>query len=329
MGLLYNPLKSRITPTPDTRMERVSQEGDRQPHSMGPTGFERQTISFGGSHGSASLPFSSPLGLNGTTSHAPVETPEELRGRRLTFDLETVLAKIPPQFVASGDHDTNRHLHFSIEDLIDGIAQGAPAVRLSVLAEQCPEIIRSEIASENDTPVPLPLAELVEQIGAFPSPRGQKPAPAIDGNPIVAGRDRRIATENVSKAPGSVSCHAAGSDDPLGLAEIAALIAKFPSIRGCIVQTGEYSAQAGEIPGHVELEALQDAPSDLFDPVGRFAARLRVGEVQSLTIGNEENLITLFLSGPVILFVVHRDCDFPPDIRARISAITEELARLA
>jgi hypothetical protein len=295
---------------------------------------ERRTISFGGPVASkVPSPATRPPGHGEALPPKPVEIPEELRGRQLTLGLGTVLEKIPPHFVLSGKHDPERQLRFAIEDLFAGIARGAPTVRLTVLAGKCPEVFRSEIASRDDIEIPLPLRELVDQIDVFPLPKDQKPAPEVDSVPLVNERASKTgapAVETVSPTPDRTALQALfHTDESLDLASAAALIADFPAVRGCVVHSAGKIERAGAIPESIRVGNLDDVGSGLFDPVGRFATRLQIGDVQSLSLGNEDLLVTLFRSGVVTLFVLHREGDFPPGIRARLTAIVLELARLA
>jgi predicted regulator of Ras-like GTPase activity (Roadblock/LC7/MglB family) len=261
------------------------------------------------------------------TADSASETPTELWGQVLEIRLGTLLEQIPPELLAPGPHDSERNLQFPIEELFAGIARAMPIIPLSLVAKEYPALFRSGISHADDFQIRLPLPELVVQIDAFPFPEGQKPAPTLDPTPIAIGRaDQKVAVGKRLSNAESEPCVL--PDEALGLADVAALIAEFPSVQGCIIQGAEEAARAGAIPDRPGLSDLADAESALFEPVGRFAARLEAGEVQSLSIETKGMLVTLFRSGPVTLLVRHEPDDFQEDLRAQLKAITAELARL-
>ena len=90
-----------------------------------------------------------------------------------------VLSRIPTSFLRLGPHDLKRELRFQIADLSSDITRGRPAIALSCIAEQCPELFHTPIGDAEDMAIRLPLQKLVEQIGHLRAPAPAAPPPAV------------------------------------------------------------------------------------------------------------------------------------------------------
>lgn len=98
-----------------------------------------------------------------------------------------VLPRIPVAFLRPGPRDLKRELRFQIDDLVSDITRGRPAIALSCIAEQCPELFHRPISDDEDMAIRLPLQKLVEQVGrqhgyeppAMPTPPSMLGAPPV------------------------------------------------------------------------------------------------------------------------------------------------------
>jgi hypothetical protein len=79
--------------------------------------------------------------------------------------LGDLLPRIPTHYLAMGLHDEQLELRFPLEEMLNQLAHGRGATRLSTIAALCPQLFENPIAPAEDIEVPLPLEKLVDQIG--------------------------------------------------------------------------------------------------------------------------------------------------------------------
>ena len=79
--------------------------------------------------------------------------------------LGDLLPRIPTQYLAMGLHDEQLELRFPLEEMLNELAGGRAATRLSKIAAVCPQLFEHPIAPAEDIEVPLPLEKVVDQIG--------------------------------------------------------------------------------------------------------------------------------------------------------------------
>ena len=103
----------------------------------------------------------------------PLEQPGEI-----VLALGDILSHVPTQFLKTGMHDAKRELRFAAEDLTSDIARGRPAVALSRIAAQCPDVFHTDIAPADDLQIRLPLQKLLDQLGLHTARTVMPPAPA-------------------------------------------------------------------------------------------------------------------------------------------------------
>ena len=83
----------------------------------------------------------------------------------IVLNLGDLLPRIPTQYLAMGLHDEQLELRFPLEEMLNELAHGRAATRLSRIAAVCPQLFENPIPPAEDMEVPLPLEKLVDQIG--------------------------------------------------------------------------------------------------------------------------------------------------------------------
>lgn len=136
-----------------------------------------------------------------------------------------VLPRIPVAFLRPGPRDLKRELRFQVDDLASDITRGRPAIALSCIAEQCPELFHRPITDDEDMAIRLPLQKLVEQVGrnrvsAAPvaAPFVLPPARPPVAAPVEAPRPERPAPVPAAVAPPPVVAKAPEPAAPAPLA---------------------------------------------------------------------------------------------------------------
>jgi hypothetical protein len=85
-------------------------------------------------------------------------------GEYVVLTVGDVLPRIPVSFLRPGPYDLKRPLRFHVQHLSSDITRGRPAIALSCIAEQCPELFQKPIDDAEDMAIKLPLQKLVEQV---------------------------------------------------------------------------------------------------------------------------------------------------------------------
>lgn len=112
-------------------------------------------------------------GVAVTTRKEPVTHPATLTGVQIKLSLGELLTQIPDSAFkkkpAAGD---GKEFQIDANELLEGLAQGKPSIKLSRLAALLPDVF-SEKAPADDVDIALPLPKIVAQIGTFPGRQDQ------------------------------------------------------------------------------------------------------------------------------------------------------------
>ncbi len=92
-------------------------------------------------------------------------------GEQLIVLLDDILARVPTRCLLPGLHDPDLELRFLVDELCGGMARGQAEVRVSRLAEICPEVFQMPLSPLEDVAIRLPLRKLLEQVGFVETPR--------------------------------------------------------------------------------------------------------------------------------------------------------------
>ena len=314
---------------------------------------------FGGAFVPAA--FTPPLAAPRKTQAA---APSPASASEIILALGDVLPRIPARFLRPGPHDPKLELRIPSADLSTDFARGRATVRLSILAGVVPQIFAGQISAPDDADVPLPLQKLFAQISAFPAKSAPPPPhtnPEIE-NPVVApsptqsspGEDSvsagipgifpRFVPPPLlfSKSPSGAARGSAHSATPepafdqtrlqtllittenLDLEKVAKLVVELPGVGGCVLSSSSAAHRAGGVPDGYDaviFQARAAACKAAMEP-------LKFGAVRALSVHGETHTATFFCEADVCLCVFHGDYGLLPGYTEKLSAITQEVARM-
>jgi predicted regulator of Ras-like GTPase activity (Roadblock/LC7/MglB family) len=117
--------------------------------------------------------------------------------RVISLDLADVVAGIPEGYVkAMSDADASRRVLLKASEVERGMASGKPAVSLSTIYQQVPEIFLHTVAPADETQVVLPFQKVLEQFSSLQVRRDQERQAAV---PQVETPFLKVTLEDNSK----------------------------------------------------------------------------------------------------------------------------------
>lgn len=293
-----------------------------------------------------------------TTAPLPASADE------IVIALGDVLPRIPAQFLRPGPHDPKLELRIPSADLSTDFARGRATVRLSILAGLVPRIFSGKISAPDDAEVPLPLQKLFAQISALPAKSTPSPPPRNPENGNAAGTPSPAQSSPgegsvsagipgifprfvpppllFSKSPSGAARESAHSATPepafnqtrlqtllittenLDLEKVARLVVELPGVGGCVLSSSSATHRAGGVPDGFDaviFQARATACKAAMEP-------LKFGAVRALSVHGETHTATFFCEADVCLCVFHGDYGLLPGYTEKLSAITQEVARM-
>ena len=117
-------------------------------------------------------------------------------------------------------------------------------------------------------------------------------------------------------------------DRELTLQEIIRLTSKLPGLQGCMLATADGLLLTGEMPSHLDKEAISVFAPQLFKRVTRYTKELKVGQVSRFTIFTDQQPVSIFGAEDVFLVVLHDSKHFSKRLLRQCERISFEIARL-
>lgn len=117
-------------------------------------------------------------------------------------------------------------------------------------------------------------------------------------------------------------------DQELSLQEVVRQISKLEGIAGCILSMTDGLLLTGQLPAHLDSEAVSVFAPQLFKRVGRYTREIRVGQVRRLTIFTDQQPMSIFQAGDIYLVIVHDPQRYSKALLRRCERISEEIAAL-
>lgn len=117
-------------------------------------------------------------------------------------------------------------------------------------------------------------------------------------------------------------------DRELTLQEIVRHTGKLPGLQGCMLATSDGLFLAGELPPHLDVEAISVFAPQLFKRVTRYTKELKVGEARRFTLFTDEQPVSIFGADDVFLVVIHDRKHFSKRLLRQCERISQEIARL-
>ena len=285
-------------------------------------------------------------------------------GPRVRLPLRAVLRGIPP-FQLSGPIEEvpeTAQIEFAFSIVEPQLSLGKISVSPAQFMAALPEEFRARFQlEENETPVALPLQEVLQhlpdeslqlrgdqempEIGeAFETPFSKKaaedaarftaaPTPAPKPAPEVAGEALPgSATLATTDLPGSTppatttppATQGSARPDPKAIvAEASAL----PGVSACAVVFSDGLSLAGNIPAESGAEALCAMAPSIMKRLGDQLSEANLGSLDGLTLFCAQRPISFFAHGNICLAALHSEAELAPATRFRLNSTAQELAR--
>lgn len=117
-------------------------------------------------------------------------------------------------------------------------------------------------------------------------------------------------------------------DRELTLQEIVKLTGTLRGVEGCMLAMADGLFLTGQLPEHLDQEAISVFAPQLFKKVGRYVKELKVGQVRRFTLFTDQRPISVFRAGDVYLIVIHDTRHFSKRLLRQCERISQEIARL-
>jgi len=145
----------------------------------------------------------------------------------------------------------------------------------------------------------------------------------------VPGVGRKTLRALTGARPGALNRLLGVTDDrELTLQEIVRLTSKLPGLQGCMLATADGLLLTGEVPPHLDKEAISVFAPQLFRRVARYTKELKVGQVQRFTLFTDQLPVSIFGAEDVFLVVLHDSKHFSKRLLRLCERISLEIARL-
>lgn len=116
-------------------------------------------------------------------------------------------------------------------------------------------------------------------------------------------------------------------DEELTLQEIVRRISAMPGIEGCMLAMADGEFLTGQLPAHLDQNAVSVFAPQLFKKVGRYMRELRVGRIHRLSIFAERQPLSIFRADEIYLVVIHDHRHYSKALLRRCERISQEIAR--
>jgi predicted regulator of Ras-like GTPase activity (Roadblock/LC7/MglB family) len=117
-------------------------------------------------------------------------------------------------------------------------------------------------------------------------------------------------------------------DEELTLQEVVRLTSQIKGVAGCMLTTSDGVLLTGQVPAHLDQEAVSVFTPQLFKEVGRYMKEVRVGQITRLSVFTDQQPLSIFGAGDIFLVVIHDPSHFSKALLRRCERISQEIARL-
>lgn len=155
---------------------------------------------------------------NGNAAHQTANKQDENLDRQIVLDIALLLPQVPKQYLRPNlPADLKKELRFSVRELLPSLAQGKATVPFSRIAGLSPEIF-SEHRPDEPLEITLPMQQVIEQVGEFPT----RPDQVREKTPVLGEKfSSLIAQKNSVPHPATepAPVEAVEMSDPVPAAE--------------------------------------------------------------------------------------------------------------
>jgi len=114
----------------------------------------------------------------------------------------------------------------------------------------------------------------------------------------------------------------------LTLQEIVKLTSQLPGLQGCMLATADGLLLTGQMPPHLDKEAISVFAPQLFRRVSRYTRELKIGQVTRFTLFTDQQPVSIFSAEEAFLVVLHDSKHFSKRLLRLCERISREIARL-
>ena len=168
---------------------------------------------------------------------------------------------------------------------------------------------------------------LAQRIIDFRSNRGQ--FTSVDELRLIPGVGAKTFRALTGVEPRSLNRLLGVEDDrEMTLQEIVRLTSALAGIEGCMLAMADGLFLTGQLPPHLDQEAISVFAPQLFKKVGRYVKELKIGQVRRFTLFTDQRPLSVFRAGDVYLIVIHDTRHFSKRLLRQCERISQEIARL-
>jgi predicted regulator of Ras-like GTPase activity (Roadblock/LC7/MglB family) len=345
------PLPSPFAPPSPARIPfRVSPPSNdlREPVTSGPV-RKPAAVAFSVDGPRVRLPLRnvlrgiSPFQLSGPIGDVPetatIEIPFSIIEPQLSLGR---IAISPAQFQAALPEEYRSLLKIEETELpvvlpLEEVLQNLPNESLQLRGDQ-EEI---EIAEVFETPFSTKAAEDAARMKVSTGPIA-KPVPPTENAVVAGGGDpgqasiANATSESISTQPGSPPPAttrtalqvAFDTDDTLDAKSIVAHASRLTGVSACAIVFSDGLSLAGNIPAEYEAEALCALAPSIMKRINDQMIGANLGPLNGITLYCAKTPVSFFAHGNICLTALHSAGALAAEIRARLSCVVRELARL-
>jgi predicted regulator of Ras-like GTPase activity (Roadblock/LC7/MglB family) len=272
---------------------------------------------------------------------------KEINPAKITLGLKAILQALPA-FQLSGDAKEvpdEVRIEFPFSLIESQLTAGRVALAPKVFEEMLPQAYRHLFsASEPNTPVSLPLEEVLKnlpatslrirndqeenKIGAdFNTPFSLKAAEdakrlQIDPAPIakqssVTAPKTEVPLETIPVAEGKLDAKTA-----------VAQAMKLPGLQACAVTFADGLSLAGNLPEDLGAEGLCAMAPSLLHRIKDYMADTKLGGLNAMTLHCDKSALTFFMHGNICLSALHSAKGLKAEIRDQLWRMAQELSQM-
>jgi predicted regulator of Ras-like GTPase activity (Roadblock/LC7/MglB family) len=271
---------------------------------------------------------------------SPIAVSEKKPDETIPLSLRVLLQNLPA-FQRQGDptlapEDAKMNLPLSL--IAEQLATGRVLVAPKVFLEAIPPVYRYLFhADEHETPVVLPLQEILQKVPASAlqvrTDQEQLDTGEAIETPfsIQAEEDARRFRGNEKPAASPVLEHSPKIDkepaQKIDAKEVVARATALPGVNGCAITFADGLSLAGNLPPAIAADGLCAVAPTLLQRIDQHMLDTKLGPLSSMTLHGATSAVTFFLCGNICLSALHIIESLTVETRRQLAELVKELSR--
>ena len=270
---------------------------------------------------------------------SPIAVPEKKPDEIITLSLRVLLQNLPAfqrqgdPTLAPEDAKINLPLSFITEQLATGRVALAPKVFLEAIPPDYRYLFH---ADEHETPVVLPLHEILQKV----------PANALQTRSDQEQLDTGEAIETPFSIQAEEDARRFSGEEPtvasvlekspkidkepaqkINAKEVVARATVLPGVNGCAITFADGLSLAGNLPLAIAADGLCAVAPTLLQRIDQHMLDTKLGPLSSMTLHGATSAVTFFLSGNICLSALHTTESLTAETRRQLGGLVKELSR--